>query len=111
MTLYHSYADHGPVRFLHDEQKLFTADFVQEFFPLLWNVHPDLASHVPRVRVAEFWTGDSREHPSIQLADLAASAGRVVVEDLLGNPTEIGEALKSAVTPLIREQVTADLRF
>jgi hypothetical protein len=109
MTLHHAYADHGPVRILHDEQNLFTAEFVQEFFPLLWNVHPDLAGHVPRIRVAEFWAGDSREHPSIQLADLAASAGRIVVEDLLGNPTEVAEALKPVVMPLIRESVAADL--
>jgi hypothetical protein len=109
MTMHHAYADHGAVRFLHDEQKLFSPEFVQELFPLMWHVHPDFAGHVPRTRVAEFWTGDSREHPSIQLADLAASAGRVVVEDLLGSPTEIADALKPAVMPLIREHVAADL--
>ncbi len=109
MTMHHAYADHGPVRFLHDEQKLFTPEFVQESFPLMWHVHSDFAGHVPRTRVAEFWTGDSREHPSIQLADLAASAARCVVEGILGNPTEIGDALQPTLMPLIREYVGASL--
>jgi hypothetical protein len=109
MTMNHAYVEHGPVRFLHDEQNLFTPEFVQELFPLLWHVHPDLAGHVPRTRVAEFWTGDSREHPSIQLADLAASAGRVVIEGQLGKPSELADALQDAVLPLIRERVAADL--
>lgn len=109
MTLHHAYADHGPVRFLHDQQNLLTPEFVQDMLPRLWHVHPDFAGHQPRTRVAEFWTGDSRDHPSIQLADLAASAGRIVVEDLLGNPTEIADALKPTVIPLIREHVAAEL--
>ena len=109
MTMNCAYVDHGPVRFLHDEQKIFTPEFVQELFPLMWHVHPDLARHVPRTRVAEFWTGDSSEHPSIQLADLAASAGRVVAEGLLGKPTELAGVLQSAVRPLIRHWVAADL--
>ena len=109
MTMHHAYADHGPVRFLHDDQKLLSPAFVQALFPRMWDVHPALAGHVPRTRVAEFWTGDSRVHPSIQLADLAASAGRVVVEALLGSPTEVAEVLQPAVMPLVREHLAADL--
>jgi len=110
MTLWHAYNDHGPVRFLHDEQKLLTSEFARDFFPRLWNVHPDLANHVPPVRVAEFWTGNSRRHSSIQLADLAASAGRVTFEAVLGKSSVQAGVLADAVAPLIREGVTADLQ-
>lgn len=108
MTMHHAYADHGPVRFLHDNQSVLTPEFLQDLLPLLWHGHPDLP-HVPRTRVAEFWTGDSHEHPSIQLADLAAAAGRVVIEAQLGDPTELAECLQPVVMPLIRERVAADL--
>ncbi|WIX78756.1 hypothetical protein QRX50_46765 [Amycolatopsis carbonis] len=106
MTMNHMYTRYGPVRFLHDEQKIFTPAFAQELFQTMWRL-PEILSHAPRTRVAEFWTGDSRRHPSIQLADLAASAGRVVTEAHLGEPTDVADALRPAVLPLIKDYVLA----
>lgn len=113
MTLSHVFAQHGPVRFLHDEQNVLTPQFLQVCLPLLWHVHPDFAGHVPRSRVAQFWTGRSHDHPSIQIADLAAAAGRVVTESQLGkstkpNDVEVADSLRESVLPLIRERVTAE---
>lgn len=108
LTLHYVYAAHGPVRLLHDEHKIFTPEFTRDLLWHLWNPYPGLPRD-GKIRVAEFWTGRSHQHPSIQLADLAAAAGRVVTEAQLGQPSSAAaEALTDVVLPLIRDCVVAD---
>ncbi len=45
--------------------------------------------------------GISRAHPSIQLADLIAGAGRAVARRHTGAPSPAGERLYPSVIPLI----------
>jgi hypothetical protein len=93
---------YGPVRILHDQQKLFTPKVIESIFEGLQN-RPVLRRPIPRVNVADFCMGDSSSHPSIQLADLMASAGRVVIDAQLGRPSSEADLLRDAVLPHIVE--------
>ena len=48
--------------------------------------------------------GVSREHPSIQLADLIAGAGQAVARRHAGAPSPAGDLLVASVVPLINEE-------
>ena len=93
-------ARYGPVRILHDRQKLFTPGLISSFFEGLEH-RPALRRPIPRVNVTEFCMGNSNAHPSLQLADLMASAGRVVIEALLGRPNSEASILRESVIPHI----------
>jgi hypothetical protein len=95
-------ARYGPVRILHDQQKLFTLELMQSFFDGLEN-RPKLSRPIPRVNVTDFCMGDSADHSSLQLADLAASAGRVVIAAHLGRPSREAEILHDSVLPHIAQ--------
>lgn len=97
-----SCARYGPVRILHDQQKLFTAESVRTLFVGLEN-RPVLRHPIPRVHVTDFCMGDSAEHSSLQLADLAASAGRVVIAARLGRLSMEAEILRESVLPHIAQ--------
>jgi hypothetical protein len=58
--------------------------------------------------MADFCVGQSKNHASIQLADLAASSGRVVIEAHLGKPSRSADALREAVSPAILQGVLRD---
>lgn len=102
ISIRHWYRDLGAVRFLHDEQKVFTPEVVKAFLWGLENQYTSLDGSSLRSRVDEFCLGSSKVHPSIQLADLAASSGRVVIESHLGAASLPADALREAVLPLIR---------
>ncbi|MED7928175.1 hypothetical protein SMD20_28230 [Nonomuraea sp. LP-02] len=105
------YQTSGDFRLLHDEHSLLTPDFVMLMLRALWVTHPSLVGIAPKARVAYFATGKSSEHPSIQLADLAAGAGRVVVAAHLGQITPTASILKSAFAPLITWGLLPDSSF
>ncbi|TCM36004.1 hypothetical protein [Kribbella sp. VKM Ac-2568] len=99
---------HGPIRVLHDEQNILTHAFVEG---VLMGV---AASHVTFGRdgappvLADFCVGHSRNHHSIQLADLAASSGRVIVEAHLGKSSRAADVLREVVSPSIVHGVLRD---
>ena len=93
---------YGSVRLLHDENKLFSADIVGNYVNDLQYL-PRLPPRVPRVDLADFRLGSSHQHPSIQLADLIASAGRVVLKGIIGGASAESEALQEAVLPHVVE--------
>lgn len=101
LSIAHWYSKFGMVRMLHDEHKLFTPEFTQDFLMMLWHAHT-VIPQVPQLGVAEFCVGSSRKHPSVQLADLAASAGRVVIEAYLGRPSRAADVLRDSVMCHIR---------
>jgi hypothetical protein len=100
-----------PARFLHDCVKLLTPSFVQTMLYGMWHLHQDFRRLVKPARVASFWVGNSADHPSIQLADLYASAGRVIVEAHLGAPSETAAILGDPVRKLVTFGVLPDDSF
>ncbi|GAA4588618.1 hypothetical protein GCM10023194_40750 [Planotetraspora phitsanulokensis] len=111
LSIHHWYQISGDFRLLHDEHSLFKPEFVQQMLRALWVTHPSLVAVAPKARVALFATGKSSEHPSIQLADLAAGAGRVVVAAHLGRSTPTASILESAFAPLITWGLLPDNSF
>jgi hypothetical protein len=94
----------GPVSVLMDEHKVLTDDRLDT---TRWVVTDGLREfrHLFRgVQLRELVRGRSVEHPSIQLADLVAGAGRSVAhwhEGLSSSASAAGERLRQAVVPLI----------
>lgn len=93
----------GPASLLFDAHKVLTDERLDTTLKLMTDPFSEFrfvwqGSHPP-----ELVRGYSADHPSIQLADLVAGAGRAVAhwhEGLASRP-EIGEALAPAVGPLI----------
>jgi hypothetical protein len=92
---------HGPIRLLHDEQNLLTPPFVDAVLRGIVASHLAFGRAGPPPVVADFCVGRSKEHPSIQLADLTAASGRVVIEAYLGKPSRSADLLREAVAPSI----------
>ncbi|WP_344164897.1 hypothetical protein [Kribbella yunnanensis] len=99
---------YGRVRFLHDEQNLLTRPFVETVLIGVAASHVAFGGEGPPPVLADFCLGRSKDHPSIQLADLAASAGRVTVEAHLGKPSLAADMLREAVSPSIARGVLRD---
>jgi hypothetical protein len=94
--------DHGRVMVLHDRQNLLSDQMIavtrrgMRYPSLLTPVRPD------PVLLGAFVRGDSKTHPSIQLADLVAGAGRIAGEYALGRRTDpVAKQLSQAVRPLV----------
>lgn len=96
----------GPVSVLLDAHRVWTDDHLDT----MWQVmklgrglpNPMFGWGSGRLR-GLFW-GNSADHPSIQLADLVAGAGRAVAHfhhGKAGGTAEVGEFLAPAVVPLI----------
>ncbi|MFI6451732.1 hypothetical protein ACIBF6_09245 [Streptosporangium amethystogenes] len=107
----HWYQICGPFKLLHDEHSLLDGQFVQKILGALWIPHPSLKGLASKARVAIFATGRSVDHPSIQLADLAAGAGRVVIEAHYGTKTQVAAILRESFTPLISWGLLPDGSF
>lgn len=95
----------GRVRFLVDEQRAFTDDVLGMITRAVSTVgygtsltlyHPDLRA----VDLRDLLRGQSSVHPSLQLADLLAGAGGLVMNTPRGTDKS-ADALRSAVVPLI----------
>ncbi|WP_409497274.1 hypothetical protein [Amycolatopsis sp. cmx-11-12] len=96
----------GRVSALVDEQKVFTDERLDQILAVSsWRPGPSGryirmgGDQAARAIVR----GVSREHPSIQLADLVAGAGREVARRHAGIPSPAGEQLRNAIVPLINE--------
>ncbi|MGW6194755.1 hypothetical protein ACWF0M_01280 [Kribbella sp. NPDC055110] len=92
---------YGPVRFLHDEQNVLTRPFVDAVLRGAAASHVAFRGEGPPPTLTDFGLGRSKDHPSIQLADLAASSGRVVIEAHLGRPSRAADLLRDVVSPSI----------
>ncbi|MFF3227252.1 hypothetical protein ACFYV7_30955 [Nocardia suismassiliense] len=101
-----------PYRLLHDEHIVFTPQMVRSTMIPLASVRPHPS--LPRMGKAVlhlFGTGSSEAHPSIQLADLVAGAGRTVTSDFLTGVSTLPDGLTAAVTPLVRLGLLPDDSF
>ncbi|MFI8977117.1 hypothetical protein ACIGO9_29840 [Nocardia asteroides] len=112
--LRHWYREVGrkPYRLLHDEHIVLTQQLVHTTMSVLAYAqpHPTLA-RAGKAELALFGTGTSHTHPSIQLADLVAGAGRIVTADFLNGKSSLPAPLTEAVTPLIIWGLMPDRSF
>lgn len=72
------------LRVLHDRQNMLTDDRIDVLLEQVRNPLPEFRAWVQPASVASFVRGESHLHPSIQLADLIAGAGRAAAEAALG---------------------------
>ncbi|MGV9211056.1 hypothetical protein ACTFTM_04240 [Micromonospora sp. RB23] len=94
----------GPASLLMDAHKVMTDDRIDILWKAMTAGHPDFRNLWTGVRPRGLARGDSSNHPSIQLADLVAGAGRAVAhfhEGLTTSTAEVGAALATSVAPLI----------
>jgi hypothetical protein len=99
-------------RLLHDEHVVLTPQLVRKTMVPLASARPHPT--LPRAGKAVldlFGTGSSHTHPSIQLADLVAGAGRLVTSDFLAGKSRPPNRLTDVVTPLIRWGLLPDDSF
>lgn len=93
----------GSLSALVDEQRVFTdtaLDQIRLVAP--WDLGPyGRFIRVSGAQVREVVRGVSKNHPSIQLADLVAGAGQTVVRRHAGKPSSAGELLWPVIVPLI----------
>jgi hypothetical protein len=112
--LRHWYRELGrrPYRLLHDEHIVLTQQLVHTTMSALAHAraHPTLP-RTGKAELAVFGTGTSLTHPSIQLADLVAGAGRIVTSDFLYGKSSLPAPLTEAVTPLIIWGLMPDRSF
>jgi hypothetical protein len=88
-SLRHWYREIGrPYRLLHDEHVVLTPRLVGQIMTGLAKRFPGLPWG-GKAELALFGVGTSHAHPSIQLADLAAGAGRTVISDFLSNASTL----------------------
>ena len=94
----------GPASLLMDAHKVLTDDRIDILWKAMTAGHPDFRFLWTGLRPRGLARGDSWNHPSIQLADLVAGAGRAVAhfhEGLTTSTAEVGAALAASVAPLI----------
>lgn len=90
------------LRVLHDRQNVLTDDRVDVLLAQLRAPLPEFRRFTPPVSVDEFVRGDSAEHPSLQLADVIAGAGRAAAEGALGVRTDpVATALIDIIGPIV----------
>jgi hypothetical protein len=71
-------------RFLHDRQNVLTDSRIDTVLAHVRSPHPEFLRFTPPVPVGELVRGDSAQHPSLQLADVVAGAGRAAAEFAMG---------------------------
>lgn len=95
----------GSIGVLLDAHRIYTDDHLGSIRRQMSGIGPpDLRWMWQGTRVRTFVRGTSNDHPSIQLADLVAGAGRAVAhfhEGLSSVAAQAGELLALAVVPLI----------
>lgn len=92
----------GRVNFLLDDQRAMTdanLDLIED--DARGRTHPDFRYLSHGVHLGELVRGSSKEHPSLQLADLVAGAGFAVAERHDGQVNPAGDDLYEAIVPLI----------
>ncbi|MFG3496819.1 hypothetical protein [Streptomyces sp. NPDC047886] len=92
----------GRVNFLLDDQRAMTdtnLDLIED--DARGRTHPEFRYLSHGVHLGELVRGSSKEHPSLQLADLVAGAGFAVAERHDGQVNPAGEDLYEAIVPLI----------
>jgi hypothetical protein len=94
----------GPTSLLVDAHKVFTDDRLDIIRGTIARGHPDFRFIWAGAHPRKLMRGDSANHPSIQLADLVAGAGRAVALFHEGKDTsiaQVGASLAETVAPLI----------
>ncbi|GAB1508014.1 hypothetical protein JCM33774_00550 [Actinophytocola sp. KF-1] len=99
-----------PYRLLHDEHVVLTSRMVTQTMTGLANRFPGIPWG-GRAELALFGVGTSHAHPSIQLADLVAGAGRTLTSDFLNDTTTLPPSLTDALTPAITWGLLPDDSF
>lgn len=96
----------GPVTLLLDDQRTFTDDVLDTMERLMTDGHPEFRHVWAGAQPRGLVRGSSVAHPSVQLADLVAGAGRAVALFHAGRPVPAataGAILAPAVVPLISD--------
>jgi hypothetical protein len=92
----------GRVSFVLDDQRAMTdtnLDLIED--EARGRTHPEFRYLSHGVHLGELLRGSSKEHPSLQLADLVSGAGFAVAERHAGQTNPAGDDLYKAVVPLI----------
>ncbi len=92
----------GRVNFLLDDQRSMTdtnLDLIED--EARGRSHPEFRYLSHGIHLGELLRGSSKEHPSLQLADLVSGAGYAVAERHDGQANPAGDDLFEAVVPLI----------
>ena len=94
----------GPVSILADEQAVLTDEILDTVEQNIRKGPVEFRHYWRGIRVSQLTRGNSIEHPSIQLADLVAGAGRAVAhrhERIPSQAAQAGTWLWQSVVPLI----------
>jgi hypothetical protein len=92
----------GQLDVLLDDQRTLTDDWLDTVADQLRGGGvPELRWVLARAKVGTVVRGESRVHPSLQLADLVAGAGFTVVRRHDGDTTQAAEELYRAVVPIV----------
>ncbi|WP_328855393.1 DUF3800 domain-containing protein [Microbispora hainanensis] len=92
----------GKLNVLADDQRALTDDQLDLMSAELRGLgHPDFRYLMTGVQLGELVRGQSKSHPSLQLADLISGAGFAVAKRHEGEPTLAGDDLYLAIIPLI----------
>jgi len=92
----------GQVMVLHDRQNLLSDAVITQLRRAMRDPFPLLSIMPPPTVLGAFLRGESKTHPSIQLADLVAGAGRVAGEYATGRRTDdVAKQLTQAMRPVV----------